>query len=75
MSSKIDQTGDCIKIDMASGLVRIDGVPVFKVISAAGTDIRLQFVDGDRLRSEGRGTRYIEIPLTILIEKITILCT
>lgn len=64
-----DNSAKCISIDPVSGLVRVDGIPMFKVID--GKDgIKLQFKDGDKLRSKYRGTQYIEVPLEALVNKI-----
>lgn len=70
----LDQQGACITVDQITGILRIDGVPVCKVVLVRGEGIRLQFQDGDRLRSAGRGTRYIEIPLESIIRRIQDLC-
>jgi hypothetical protein len=67
---KVDQNGVCIYINNISGLVRIDGVPVFKIKAAQTGEIVLQFSDLDKYRSIARGTRYIEVPLEMLIDKI-----
>lgn len=64
-----DNTGECIKVDPATGLVRVDGVAVFKVF-AAGNSLKLQFKDGDKMRSHYRGSDLIEVDLSLLIECI-----
>lgn len=67
---KIDQSGECFTIDPASGLCRIDGIPVFKIITIQGQMPRLQFLDDDRMRSKYRATRFVEIPIDVLFDKI-----
>ena len=52
------------------GLVRVDGIIAFRVVFRRG-EACLQFCDQDRLRSSCRGTRYVEIPLEALSEKLT----
>lgn len=65
----VQDNGGCITIDPLSGLVRVDGIPMFKAID--GKDgIKLQFKDSDKLRSKYRGSQYIEIPLEALVKKI-----
>lgn len=71
--AKVDSNGDCVAVDQITGLVRIDSVPVFKVMST-NNGIYLQFYDGDKMRSEFRGSAYIEVPLTLLIETLEQFC-
>ena len=71
--AKIDTNGECVVVDQITGLVRVDSVPVFKVMST-NNGIYLQFYDGDKMRSEFRGSQYIEVPLTLLIETIKQAC-
>lgn len=52
------------------GLVRVDGIIAFRVVTRQGKPC-LQFCDQDRLRSQCRGTRYVEIPLDALSKKLT----
>lgn len=51
------------------GLIRIDGVPAFRMIVREDV-IYLQFFDKDRLRSQCRGSRFVEISLDELVEKM-----
>ena len=51
------------------GLVRVDGIGVFRRIERDGV-LYLQFADYDRMRITCRGSRYVEIPLSVLVEKI-----
>ena len=64
----IDRTGKKITIT-ADGLVKLDGVIIFRTVEREGA-FCLQFVDHDRLRVQCRGSRYIEIPLDVLMDKI-----
>jgi hypothetical protein len=52
-----------------TGLVRIDGVIVFRKVIRDGI-LHLQFVDKDRMRNQCRGAERIEIPLGALLTKI-----
>jgi hypothetical protein len=64
----IDRTGKKLLI-MPDGLIKLDGVIIFRAVEREG-QVCLQFVDHDRLRVQCRGSRYIEIPLEVLIDKI-----
>jgi hypothetical protein len=66
--SKIDHTAQTVTIDR-DGLVRVDGVVVFRLIHRGDT-LFAQFLDSDRLRSQCRGARYIEVPWDALAEKL-----
>ena len=67
--SKIDHTAQTVTIDR-EGLVRVDGVVVFRLLTRGGI-LFAQFLDSDRLRSQCRGARYIEVPWDALAEKLT----
>lgn len=71
--AKIDPDGECVAVDQITGLVRVDNVPVFKVMTT-NHGIYLQFYDGDKMRSEYRGSQYIEVPLDLLVETIKGAC-
>jgi hypothetical protein len=45
-------------------------MPVFKIKAASNGDIYLQFYDCDKARSAARGTRFIEVPVSVLFEKL-----
>ena len=49
------------------GLIRIDGFSAFRKIVRGGI-IYVQFCDRDRMRSQCRGTKFIEVPLALLVE-------
>lgn len=68
MGVKVDDTGKSIR-ELEDGLVKIDGVTVFRKVIRDGITY-LQFCDHDRMRSNCRGTRYIEVPINILMEKL-----
>jgi len=55
-----------IRIEPA-GQVQVDGVTVFRRL-VRPDGVYIQFVDRDRMRSACRGSRYIEIPLSRLIQ-------
>ena len=64
----INKPHELIKIT-DDGLVRVDGIGAFRRIERDGV-IYLQFADYDRMRITCRGSRYVEIPLNVLVEKI-----
>jgi len=66
--SKVDLDGNTITIG-DDGLVRIDGVVAFRRVVRSGR-VFAQFLDGDRMRSSCRGTRYIEVPIGVLVERV-----
>lgn len=53
-------------------LLRIDGIPIAKLIALDGV-LLLEFKDGDRLRSECRGSCFISIPLLEFVSQIQVL--
>jgi hypothetical protein len=65
---KMDRTGKLITI-LPDGLVKLDGVILFRTVERDGK-ICLQFVDHDRLRVRCRGSRFVEIPIEILLDKV-----
>jgi hypothetical protein len=71
----IDKCGASISVNIMTGLVRIDGMPVFRVISSNDGSIRIQFADNDRMKSRARGTRFIEIPADVLFDKLLKSCS
>lgn len=62
MIIKSDQDGKTVKIDPQTSLIRVDNVTVCKRVIRCGR-VWLQFKDKDRLRSQCRGTEFIEVPL------------
>lgn len=64
----IDLDGKTVKIG-DDDLVRVDGIGVFRRIQREGV-LYLQFMDTDRYRAKCRGSKFVEIPLQILVEKI-----
>lgn len=62
--SIVDTSGVTIKVE-AGGMVKVDGILVFKTVNRNGI-IYVQFCDHDRMRSRGRGSRYVEVPLEVL---------
>jgi len=67
---KVDATGETICMDPTTGICRVDGIPVFRIIAIHGQMVRLQFADDDKMRSGYRGTRYVEIALDVLFRRI-----
>lgn len=47
------------------GLARLDGIPIFRKVERGGI-IYVQFQDRDRMRSQCRGTNFVEIPFVVL---------
>lgn len=68
--AKVDSKGECIFIENVTDAVRIDGMLVFKIKVTTDGQVYLQFADCERARNKHRGTRFIEVPATILFEKI-----
>lgn len=66
----LDTTAACVQVDPANGLVRIDGMPVFRVIAIPGNGVVIQFKDSNKERSKYRGSDLVEIPLAQLFEKL-----
>lgn len=61
---------ECVQVDPASGLVRVDGILAFRVFAVPGDGVVLQFKDSNKARAQGRGTEYVEVPLKELFEKL-----
>jgi len=64
----INKPHELIKIT-DDGLVRVDGIGVFKRIERDGV-LYIQFADYDRMRITCRGSRFVEVPLSVLVEQI-----
>lgn len=64
----VDNIGIKVKIS-EDGLVRIDGITTFRIVKRGDT-IFLQFVDHDRMRVQCRGTKYVEVPFHVIVEKV-----
>lgn len=60
-----DEIGKTVKIH-ADDLVKVDGMAVFRRVTYEGK-IYLQFYDNDRQRSICRGSRFVEIPLDVIV--------
>jgi hypothetical protein len=71
----VDDCGRSISVNVMTGLVRVDGIPVFRVIMSRDSEIRIQFTDSDKMRSRYRGTKFIEIPASVLFEKLATSCS
>lgn len=67
-SSAIDPDGTKVKI-LPDGLVKLDGVILFRAVMHDGK-MHLQFIDHDRMRVRCRGSKFVEIPLDILIKRV-----
>jgi len=67
--SKIDELGSCFRV-LDDGLVKLDGIAVLRKVEHDGK-LYLQFCDNDRMRSQLRKTRYVEIPLEKFVELIS----
>lgn len=64
--TSVDQNGNSIKIEV-DGLVRVDGIGAFRRVEH-NERVYLQFCDHDRMRIKCRGTKFVEIPLDVLVE-------
>lgn len=58
-----DDRGQCVTID-PTGLVRVDGIPVFRAV-ASQAGVTLQFKE--RVHHQ---RRLVEIPLAVLVDRI-----
>ena len=65
----LDPSGKTISINL-EGMVRVDGIIAFRIVTRKNK-VCIQFCDQDRLRSSCRGTRYVEIPLDTLANRLT----
>lgn len=61
-------TGDCVRIT-DDGLVKLDGITSFRIVVREGITY-FQVCDHDRMRSNCRGTRYVEVPLEVLVKRL-----
>ena len=52
------------------GLVRVDGIAAFRKVVKGGV-IYLQFCDHDRMRSQCRGSKFVEVKLDDVTKTIT----
>ncbi len=68
-SPLLDPAGKSISIN-DKGMVRVDGIIAFRIV-IRNNKVCVQFCDQDRLRSSSRGTRYVEIPLDALADRLT----
>lgn len=64
----LDPNAESIQVG-DDGMVRVDGIIAFRVVRRQGM-LCAQFCDQDRMRSSCRGTRYVEIPLEVLADKL-----
>ncbi len=67
-SPLLDPTGKSIEVN-DKGMVRVDGIIAFRIV-IRNNKVCVQFCDQDRLRSSSRGTRYVEIPLDALADRL-----
>ena len=65
----LDPQGEMISVNKR-GMVRVDGIIAFRIVMR-NNKVCVQFCDQDRLRSSCRGTRYVEVPLDTLAERLT----
>ncbi len=65
----LDPQGEMISVNK-KGMVRVDGIIAFRIV-VRNNKVCVQFCDQDRLRSSCRGTRYVEVPLDALAERLT----
>lgn len=65
---KIDPDGSLITVDI-DGLARLDGVPMFRLVEREHV-IYFQFMDRDRMRAQCRGTKFVEVPLNVIVAKL-----
>jgi hypothetical protein len=53
-----------------TGLLRIDGIALFRIIERPNGNTTIQLCDSNRERSSIRGTRFVEIDPDLLISAI-----
>ncbi len=71
----VDKTGACVEVNISTGFVYIDGIPAFRVVTSNTDGVKIQFADDNKARSRYRGTRFIEIPASVLFEKLITACS
>ncbi len=64
----VDETGKRVRV-LPDGLVKLDGIAILRRVERDGK-LYLQFCDSDRMRSQLRKTRYVEIPIGVLVDLI-----
>lgn len=64
----LDPVAATVTVD-GEGLVRVDGAVVFRRVVRAG-ELWLQFYDRDRMRSDARGSRLIEVAFDALMARL-----
>jgi hypothetical protein len=63
---KIDDKGELVNIT-EEGMVRVDGIGAMRRV-VRGDKWYLQFYDTNRMRSQLRKTRFVEIPMDVFIQ-------
>jgi hypothetical protein len=66
---KVDPKAQSVHADPETHIVRVDGIILCKRVTRAGKVV-LQFKDGDRMRSQCRGTAFVEVPLDAFREAL-----
>ena len=66
--ARVDESGQLVTI-AGDGLVKLDGITILRRV-LRGNKFYLQFCDSDRMRSQLRKTRYVEIPADVFIQLI-----
>ena len=66
--TKVDPLCQTVTVD-ATGLVRIDGIPVFRRL-VRGNEVLLEFRDRDRLRARALNRETICVPLDELVIRL-----
>ena len=64
----LDSTASTVTVD-DEGLVRVSGAVVFRRIVRGG-ELWLQFYDRDRMRSQARGSRLVEVEFDALMARL-----
>jgi hypothetical protein len=62
MIVKQDTKAKSLQTDPVTSIVRVDGITLCKRVVRDGV-VWLQFKDKDRMRSDARGTPFVEVPL------------
>lgn len=66
--TKVDEHGEFVRIT-DDGLFKLDGIIILRRVLRGGK-LYLQFCDSDRMRSQLRKTRYVEIPIDVFVARL-----
>lgn len=67
--SKIDHNAECITFDSQSHMMRMDQVPLFRLIYSGGV-VWVEVKDGNRQRCAVRGSQQIMVPVNLFVAEL-----